>query len=162
DLRGYDWPERRLDAKGNLLPSAKQPQAARQKYTVCAFGPKHTMRNTHVLGFTSTYNDFDYTGAVFRLDESVSTNEYMNRFPAGYGIQGTHTNPGRTLFHQQAVWRSMLGFDLFSALRNYRGLHWTRSLPGKLGEVPFFLSFQWLLLYYPTTSNNFCNYNNAV
>ncbi|MBI3302615.1 MAG: hypothetical protein HYZ72_11170 [Deltaproteobacteria bacterium] len=162
DLRGYDWPQRRLDAKGNPLPTAKQPQATRQPFTICAFGPKHTIRPTHVLGFTATYNDFDYTGAILRIEDSVSTSEYMNRYPAGYGIHGTRTHPGRTLFHPQGVWRSMVGFDLLSAFRNYRGLGWTRSLPGKLGEVPFFLSFQWLMLYYPATSNNFCNYSNAV
>jgi hypothetical protein len=168
DLRGYDWPERRLDSKGNPLPSAKQKQAARAPYTFCAYGPKHTIRETDIIGFTSTYNDFDYTGAIIRLEQSLSTREGMNRYPAGYGktfgVAGTGSLNGgkRTLFHEQAAWRSMVGFDLLSAFQNYRLLGWTRNLPGNLGQVPFFLSFQWLMLYYPATSNNFCNYNNAV
>jgi len=30
---------------------------------------------THIIGFTSTYNDYDFTGLVFRLEESFSTKE---------------------------------------------------------------------------------------
>ncbi|HEV8711896.1 MAG TPA: DUF1302 family protein [Candidatus Binatia bacterium] len=163
DLRGYDWPTRRLDANGNLLPTAKQPQAARVPITICANGPKHTYRHTHVIGFTATYNDFDYTGAIFRLEESISTSEYMNRYPAGYGVEGDRTNPaGRTLFHPQPVWRSMVGFDLFQSLQSYPGMGWTRTLPGGIGTQASFLSFQWLMKYNPATSNTFCEWNNAV
>jgi hypothetical protein len=162
DLRGYDWPQRRIDASGNLLPNAKQPQAGRLAQTFCFNSAKHTARPTNVLGLTATYNDFDYTGAVWRLEESVSTSEYMNRYPAGYGIGGDRTRPGRVVFHPQAVWRSMVGFDLFSALSNYPLMHWTRSLPGQMGTQQSFLSFQWLMKYYPATSNNFCFENNGV
>jgi hypothetical protein len=162
DLRGYDWPERRLDAEGNPLPNAKQKQAARQPITICAFTPKHTYRHTHVIGFTGTYNDFDYTGAVWRLEQSISTEEYMNRYPVGYGVSGARARGGRTLFHPQAVWRSMVGFDLFSALMNYPGMGWTRHLPGDFGTQASFLSFQWLMKYNPSVSNTFCEWNNAV
>jgi hypothetical protein len=160
DLRGYDWPGRRLDARGNPLPGS-QPQAARLPVTLCAFTPKHTYRYTHVFGFTTTYNDFDYTGAVWRLEESLSTSEFMNRYPASYGIAHA-ASKGRTLFHPQPVWRSMLGFDLFSALGNYPGMGWTRHLPGDIGTQASFLSFQWLMKYNPAVSNTFCTWNNAV
>jgi hypothetical protein len=30
---------------------------------------------THIIGFTTTYNDYDFTGLVFRLEESFSTKE---------------------------------------------------------------------------------------
>ncbi|MCS6926059.1 MAG: hypothetical protein NZ578_09180, partial [Candidatus Binatia bacterium] len=164
DLRGYDWPERRLDARGNPLPSAKQKQAARVPVTICAFTPKQTYRPTHVFGFTVTYNDFDYTGAVWRLEQSISTEEYMTRYPVGYGARGTppRTRPGRLMFHPQAVWRSMIGFDLFSALSNYPGLGWTRHLPGDFGTQASFLSFQWLMRYNPAVSNTFSDYSHGV
>jgi hypothetical protein len=161
DLRGYDWPERKLDATGKPL-SRKQKQAARLPLTLCANTPKHTYRPTHVIGFTATYNDFNYTGAVWRLEQSLSTEEYMNRYPVGYGIHGTTTRPGRTLFHPQMMWRSMVGFDLFSAIMNYPGMGWTRNLPGDFGTQASFLSFQWLMQYKPAVSNTFCTWNNAV
>lgn len=161
DLRGYDWSTRRLDANGNPLPTAKQAQAARQPITICA-SPKHTYRYTHVIGLTATYNDFDYTGAVWRIEQSLSTSEYMNRYPAGYGTHVTNVGGTRTVFHPQSVWRSMVGFDLFSALSNYPGMGWTRNLPGDFGTQASFLSFQWLMKYNPATSNNFCSWNNGV
>jgi hypothetical protein len=45
--------------------------------TAC-FEVGHWMPWTNVFGFTLTYNDFDYTGAVFRLEQSWSTNEARN------------------------------------------------------------------------------------
>jgi hypothetical protein len=48
--------------------------------TAC-FDVSHWMPWTHVFGFTTTYNDFDYTGAVFRLEQSWSTNEPRNHLP---------------------------------------------------------------------------------
>jgi hypothetical protein len=161
DLRGYNWPARRLDANGNLLPNAKQPQAARAPMTICANTPKHTYRYTHVIGFTGTYNDYEYTGAVLRVEQSLSTSEFMNRYPAAYGPFHPESH-GRTLYHPQPVWRSMIGFDLLSALSNYRGMGWTRHLPGQIGTQASFLSFQYLMKYNPATSNSFCTWNNAV
>src|SRR5262249_49206706 len=160
DLRGYDWPQRRIDANGNLLPGAKQPQAGRTASTICGF-PKHTVRASDVIGFTATYNDFDYTGMIWRLEESISTPEYMNRYQAGYGIAhpGTH---GRVVFHPQAIWRSMVGFDLLQSLASYRGMGWARHLPGQMGTQASFLSFQWLMKYNPAVSNTFCEWNNAL
>ena len=45
--------------------------------TAC-FDVSHFYPWTNVFGFTVTYNDFDYTGAVFRLEQSWSTNEGRN------------------------------------------------------------------------------------
>ena len=45
--------------------------------TAC-FDVGHFYPWTNVFGFTLTYNDFDYTGAVFRLEQSWSTNEPRN------------------------------------------------------------------------------------
>ncbi len=51
--------------------------------TAC-FDVSHWMPWTNVFGFTLTYNDFDYTGAVFRLEQSWSTNEPRNRTPVTF------------------------------------------------------------------------------
>ena len=45
--------------------------------TAC-FDVSHFYPWTNVFGLTATYNDFDYTGAVFRLESSWSTNEPRN------------------------------------------------------------------------------------
>ena len=39
------------------------------------------------MGFTSTYNDFEYTGAVFRIEQSFSTKEHIRKLPAGIRAQ---------------------------------------------------------------------------
>jgi len=50
DLRGYDWPERRLDANGAPLPSAKQKQARRLPITLCApLGTSYQWNNIMAL-----------------------------------------------------------------------------------------------------------------
>ena len=51
--------------------------------TAC-FDVSHWSPWTNVFGFTLTYNDFDYTGAVFRLEQSWSTNEPRNRAPVTF------------------------------------------------------------------------------
>jgi len=160
DLRGYDWPERRLDANGNPLPGAQQ-HAARLPMTFCA-NPQHRSLWTHVVGFTLTYNDFDYTGAIWRVEQSVSTKE--GRFPIPPGSANPRIINGKPadeapfgalankafqdhLLKTTWVWRSMVGFDLFSALANYPGMGWTRHLPGQIGAQASFLTFQWLMQY---------------
>ena len=52
--------------------------------TAC-FDVSHWYPWTNVFGFTVTYNDFDYTGAVFRLEQSWSTNEPRNIAPIANG-----------------------------------------------------------------------------
>jgi len=134
---------------------------------------------THVAGFTTTYNDFDYTGAVFRLEQSWSTNEPRNfLFDAYGGRDAEHANgfntegsvskrtpcppggtfcPGEKAFRKKgksgtAVWRSMVGFDL---LRTWK------FLPGTFGKDQWFLTGQHLLTYQnnnrPTALNAFTN-----
>jgi len=61
--------------------------------TAC-FDVSHWMPWTNVFGFTVTYNDFDYTGAVFRLEQSWSTNEARNIAPVANG--------GRSQAHYEA------------------------------------------------------------
>ena len=46
---------------------------------ICTNGASHQRRYSHVLGFTLTYNDFDYTGMVIRLEQTYSTKEGLNK-----------------------------------------------------------------------------------
>ena len=79
DLSGYNWRERHLDENGAPTDKAKQAHAIRQNYTFCTNGFSHQRRYSNVIGFTLTYNDFDYTGAVFRFEQSYSTKEALNK-----------------------------------------------------------------------------------
>jgi hypothetical protein len=176
DLGGYDWPQRRIDANGNPLKSAKQKHATRAPFTVCTNGFNHKHIWSHIIGFTATYNDFDYTGAVFRLEQSLSTKEGLNKRALGYGKT---FNPGGAAISPQTlanyadrngkilvytpVWRSMVGFDLVSALGNYRPFAWTKGLPGQFGTQQSFFTFQWLMQYnFDNITNNMCNWNFAM
>ena len=171
DLAGYDWPERRIDPKtGAPLPTAKQKQAVRPPLTFCTNGFSHKYLWSHVAGLTGTYNDFDYTGAVFRLEESFSTKEGLDKRAVGYGQafpfpanlpQGYKDRRGHILI-TTPVWRSMLGFDLAQSLSSYHGMGWTRNLPGEFGTQQSFLTFQWLMQYnFEGLSNNMCLWNFA-
>jgi hypothetical protein len=59
-----------------------------------------------VAGFTATYHDFDTTGMVFRLEQSYSTKEGLNKKVLGYAnnfipseqvLTSTHRKNGRIL-----------------------------------------------------------------
>ena len=129
---------------------------------------------THVAGFTTTYNDFDYTGTVFRLEQSWSTNEPRNfsvrnsiaQAQKNGGFQdengnpcptGVTTCPGSRAIRDKsksgsAVWRSMVGFDLL------RTWSW---LPGFLGKDQMSLTGQQFVTYQndnrPSALNAFTN-----
>ena len=170
DLLGYDWGERHVDENGLPTDEAKQAHAIRRNYTYCTNGFSHQRRYSHVIGFTLTYNDFDYTGAVFRFEQSYSTKEGMNKRT----LTSHQDNPidansrarrrGRIL-NSAGVWRSMAGFDLIQSLMSYPGMGWTRHLPGQFGVQTSFLTGQWLMMYNNTgrsgMSNNMCNWNFA-
>ncbi|MEW6298363.1 MAG: DUF1302 family protein [Thermodesulfobacteriota bacterium] len=141
--------------------------------TFC-LGTGHFYPWTHVIGFTVTYNDFNYTGAVFRLEQSWSTNEPRNfnvrNSPKlltqnGEGQdefgnpcpEGVLTCPNTKAFRKRsktgsAVWRSMIGFDLL------RSIQW---LPGTFGRDQWFITGQHLLTMQndnrPTALNPFTN-----
>ncbi len=189
DLHGYDWRERKLDPTGSpyevINPNdpatrsrgrqlADHAHATRLPLTYCTNAFSHQRRYSHVLGFTLTYNDFDYTGAVFRFEQSYSTKEALNKRTlgspnSGLGVNGVDTTrrdrrDGRIL-NSGGVWRSMAGFDLIQALMNYPGMNWTKHLPGQFGVQQSFVTGQWLMQYNHTgrggTSANMCNWNHA-
>ncbi len=114
---------------------------------------------THVVGFTLTYNDYDITGAVLRLEQSFSTKEARNgnspNSPARLleeanggqlalpNVRDFDTHNMRTT----QVWRSMVGFDYLRALAPQSG----RGLPQPLRSLAtdqWFFTFQFLNEYY--------------
>jgi hypothetical protein len=78
---------------------------------------------THILGGTLTYNDYDITGMIFRLEQSYSTKEPRNGVPALIGTrQGQFPQPrdfDEMLKRSTGVWRSMFGFDYLRSFPTY-------------------------------------------
>jgi hypothetical protein len=144
-----------IGRRGDSTPGAiRFPPQSKSKppvppLTFCTNGFNHKYVWSHVMGFTATYNDFDYTGAVFRLEESLSTKEGLDKRAVGYGQafpfqtnvpQGYRERRGHILV-TTPVWRSMVGFDLAQSLSSYPGLAWTRKLPGEFGSQQSFPQF---------------------
>jgi hypothetical protein len=117
-----------------------------------------------VVGFTGTYNDFDYTGAVFRLEQSLSTKEVIRNVPGGFGHHAADPILAKSIqqnFHRfTPVWRSMVGFDLFQSLGFFRyipGIHHS------FYDQAWFLSGQWLMEnYWDNVANNLCQNSDNI
>ncbi|MGH8007865.1 MAG: hypothetical protein ACREQ3_12740, partial [Candidatus Binatia bacterium] len=161
DLLGYNQPER-FGPNGAVDPETLNArpgshQAARPPFTFCLPGV-HDYVWSHVMGFTGTYNDFDYTGAVFRFEQSFSTKEVIRAFPAGFGRRAGDGASQRLISDDfdkyTGVWRSMVGFDLF------RSLPFFRYIPGlhpSFSNQAWFISGQWLMEnYWNNVANNIC------
>jgi hypothetical protein len=158
DLAGYNNPGRFrrnnpngvLDDNGEPLPG--KHNAVRAPITNC-FPANYHWTRTNVIGFTSTYNDFDYTGAVFRIEESFSTKEYVRKLPLGSGRNAFLTDPkviakltdfsiNKDYHTYTGVWRSMVGFDL---LRSYSFFRYIPCMHHSFYDQAWFLSGQWLM-----------------
>jgi hypothetical protein len=98
---------------------------------------------THIVGATFTYNDYEWTGAVFRMEQSFSTKEPRNGVPPLAGPRAGDfprqrdfdTNGIRTT----EVWRSMIGFDYL------RSIGWTAARRWPLPWRSLFGQDQWLI-----------------
>jgi hypothetical protein len=157
DLNGYNNPARfRSNNKNGVLDDNGEPlpgkhNAVRLPRTDC-YSAHHDWTRTHVIGFTSTYNDFDYTGAVFRIEQSFSSKEHVRKLPAGTGrnVDLTGETAAKNLafsvnknYHTYSpVWRSMVGFDL---LRTYKFFSYIPFLHHSFSDQAWFLSGQWLM-----------------
>ncbi|HXG17753.1 MAG TPA: DUF1302 family protein [Methylomirabilota bacterium] len=156
DLRGYDWPQRRLDATGAPLRAAKQKQAARLPITLCTSSSSSVLKWNHIIGFTATYNDYDYTGAVFRLEESVTVDDHWHRW-IGNPRSAEPFKKFPKVLYEMPVWRHGLGIDYIQGYASFPGMGWMRTLPGELGRFASSqqaVTFQWLLLYRPELANH--------
>jgi hypothetical protein len=163
DLIGYNNPAR-FGPKGALLPNGEpkpgRHNAVRLPLTFCA-PALFNYYWTHVTGFTLTYNDFDYTGMVFRVEESYSSKEHVRQLPPGFGASGGRREFDpftqklmRENFHTSTqVWRSMVGFDL---LRSFQFFRYIPGIHRSFYEQAWFLSGQWLM------QNNWNNQANPL
>jgi hypothetical protein len=156
DLRGYDWPKRRLDANGAPRRSAKQKQAARLPLTLCTNTSSSVLKWNHIIGFTLTYNDYDYTGAVFRLEESVTVDDHWHRW-IGNPFSSEPFQKFPKVLYEMPVWRHGLGIDFIQGYASYPGMGWMRNLPWGLGSFASAqqaVTLQWLMLYRPELANH--------
>jgi hypothetical protein len=108
---------------------------------------------THILGTTLTYNDYKYTGMIFRLEQSYSTKEPRNGAPPLANVrQGQF--PSQRDFEtsgkrQTEVWRSMIGFDYLRAFPQYMPTGFQRSKYLRTWFMDqWFFTFQFLNEYY--------------
>ena len=107
---------------------------------------------THVVGFTANYNDYQYTGLVFRLEQSYSTKEPRNGVPplagprAGeFPTQRDFDTNGR---RETDVWRGMVGFDYLRALNVRAARLWPQPFRSLLGSDQWLFSGQIFNEYY--------------
>lgn len=166
DLLGYNTPDRSgpngaLDANGNAKPG--KHHAARPPITFC-LPAEFVYTWTHVPGFTATYNDFEYTGAVLRLEQSFSTKEVIRRYPELFdrrrGDAATKKLLSDDFDRYTGVWRSMVGFDLFKSIPLFRyipGIH-----PSFYTQA-WFITGQWLMENYQNNvANNICSNHDNI
>ncbi|MGH7804007.1 MAG: hypothetical protein ACREQJ_06635, partial [Candidatus Binatia bacterium] len=146
-LRGYD---------GSLpgsYPGATGTGVTGRAFTGCLTVP-FWYPWTHIIGATLTYNDYDFTGMIWRLEQSYSTKEPRNGVPALAGPrQGNfpHERDFATSNKRSTgVWRSMVGFDY---LRAFPTLMPSAFRPHKYLRTWFqdqwFFTAQFLNEYYP-------------
>ena len=113
---------------------------------------------THIIGGTLTYNDYEYTGLVFRAEESLSTKEprqFSNASPERLIRErdgGELAVPNQRDFETRAkrytqVWRSMVGFDYLRAIAPQMGHHLNNELLHSLLTDQWFFTFQFLNQY---------------
>jgi hypothetical protein len=130
---------------------------------------------THIIGMSATYNDYDYTGLVFRLEQSFSTKEpaqfsavsperlLMQKkncpldatgFPQCTGASANvfnaanNTNDFKTRIKRNyQVWRSMVGADWTSSLASSYAHKIHNELIRSLLSDQWIISFQFLNTY---------------
>lgn len=116
---------------------------------------------THIIGFTGTYVDFDYTGAVLRIEQSFSTKEPRTAQPPLAGIRAGEFPTARDfdthIKRQTQVWRSMVGFDYLQTLWP-QPPGWLRHSPvGTLVYDQWFFTVQFFNEYYSNVNGQIGN-----
>ena len=111
---------------------------------------------THVIGATATYNDYDWTGAVFRLEQSFSTKEPRNGVPPLAGPRAGDFPRTRDFatngMRQTEVWRSMFGFDYLRAIGLTAARKWPQPFRSLFGGDQWLFSAQFFNEYYSHAS----------
>jgi hypothetical protein len=159
DLFGYNDPGRfRSNNRNGALrpdgnPVASRHNAARPLRTNC-LAAQHDYVWSHVPGFTLTYNDFEYTGMVFRVEQSFSTKEVIRKNPNTAGPKLQNRLVSDNFDRYTGIWRSMVGFDLLKSIPSFRYIPF---LHRSFSEQSWFISGQWLMQnHWNNVSNNFC------
>jgi hypothetical protein len=110
---------------------------------------------SHIIGFTLTYNDYDWTGAILRMEQSFSTKEpgegispnNYSRVEQGCGVTGEGLGcagvPGTRDFETRNVrynqiWRSMIGFDYLRSLAPMQARNFPNPIRSLLADQWFF------------------------
>ncbi len=159
DLLGYNYPGRfrannrngALKADGN--PTAKRHNARRPAETRCYTG-QHDYLWSHVPGFTLTYNDFEYTGMIFRAEQSFSTKETIRSNPVKAGPDLLNRLGTDGFDRTTGVWRSMVGFDLLKSIPSFKYIPFLHK---SFSDQAWFISGQWLMQnHWNNVANNFC------
>lgn len=166
DLWGFNNPAR-FGPNGALQPDGTpkpgRHHSVRPPLTFCLpFTQDYLWK--HVMGFTGTYNDFDYTGAVFRLEQSWSSKEVIRQLPGGFGARFgqpiSYRSVRESMHRFTPVWRSMVGFDLV------RSLAFFQYIPGihrSFYQQQWFVSGQWLMENnWSNIANNICQDNDSI
>ena len=115
---------------------------------------------THIIGLTATYNDNDYTGFIWRLEQSYSTKEPRNHTPPlaaeRRGQFPLSEDFEDHLKRDTGVWRSMIGFDYLRSITSQSklpaGLRKISLLRSLLTDQWFF-TFQFFNEYYTHSGN---------
>ena len=112
---------------------------------------------THIVGATLTYNDYDYTGAVFRVEESYSTKEPRNAVPPLNGPRAGDFPRARDFatnsIRQTDVWRSMVGFDYLRSFGLVAARNWPQPFRSLFGQDQWLISGQFFNEYYANVSS---------
>ena len=130
--------------------------------TACLSVPrKHSW--THIAGMTLTYNDYDWTGLVWRLEQSYSTKEPSQGIPpshpsrVGGCVDGNDATPcdgvprardfSTMNSRTYSVWRSMVGFDYLRSINPALGRRTGNPILRSLLSDQWFFTFQFLNEY---------------
>ena len=134
-------------AYGYPFPDASLGQA-------CVPIPLH-YPHTHIFGGTLTYNDYEYTGFIWRIEQSLSTKEPRAIFPALAGTRAGQFPNQRDFdtggWTAMQLWRSMVGFDYLRAPFQHRALpRWLYNvkLARSLLTDQWFFTFQFFNEYW--------------
>jgi hypothetical protein len=112
---------------------------------------------THIIGFTATYVDFDYTGFVWRIEQSFSTKEPRNHKPPlandRAGNFPTADDFETHIKRDTSVWRSMFGFDYLRTIWPHPPMAVRQNPLGSLLYDQWFFTFQFFNEYYSHSNN---------
>ena len=111
----------------------------------------------HIVGTTLTYNDFDYTGFIWRVEQSFVTKEPRNSMPPLAGPRRGQFPTARDfathIKRDTQVWRSMIGFDYLRSIYPGAPLSLRKQWWYTFLSDQWFFTFQFFNEYYAHVRN---------